>query len=65
MPRLVKKTARGPREIKSEGKSVWICLCGLSKNQPFCDGSHQKTADEAPDKLYRYNDDGSREVADE
>ncbi|PYV64430.1 MAG: hypothetical protein DMG97_34890, partial [Acidobacteria bacterium] len=24
------------------GKSVWIRMCGLSKNQPFCDGS-QKT----------------------
>ncbi len=24
------------------GKYAW-CACGLSKNQPFCDGSHQKT----------------------
>jgi CDGSH-type Zn-finger protein len=23
------------------GKSYWWCSCGQSKNQPFCDGSHQ------------------------
>ncbi len=22
------------------GKSYFWCACGLSKNQPFCDGSH-------------------------
>ncbi len=21
----------------------WWCSCGLSKNQPFCDGSHKET----------------------
>ncbi len=26
------------------GKSYWWCSCGRSKNQPFCDGSHQGTA---------------------
>jgi CDGSH-type Zn-finger protein len=26
-----------------EGKSYWWCACGRSKNQPFCDGSHQGT----------------------
>ncbi|MCC6656920.1 MAG: CDGSH iron-sulfur domain-containing protein [Rhodocyclaceae bacterium] len=26
------------------GKSYWWCACGRSKNQPFCDGSHQGTA---------------------
>ena len=25
------------------GKSYFWCACGLSKNQPFCDGSHQPT----------------------
>jgi len=25
------------------GKSYWWCSCGLSKNQPFCDGSHKPT----------------------
>lgn len=26
-----------------EGKSYHWCACGRSKNQPFCDGSHQGT----------------------
>ena len=26
-----------------EGKEYWWCTCGLSKSQPFCDGSHQGT----------------------
>ena len=26
------------------GKSYYWCSCGQSKNQPFCDGSHQSTA---------------------
>lgn len=25
------------------GKTYWWCACGLSKKQPFCDGSHTKT----------------------
>ena len=26
-----------------EDKEYWWCTCGLSKLQPFCDGSHQGT----------------------
>lgn len=26
-----------------EGKTYYWCACGLSKNQPFCDGSHKQT----------------------
>jgi CDGSH iron-sulfur domain-containing protein 3 len=26
-----------------EGKTYAWCACGLSKNQPFCDGSHKVT----------------------
>lgn len=30
-----------PVEVEvEEGKSYWWCSCGLSKNQPWCDGSH-------------------------
>ena len=29
-------------EVK-EGKSYFWCACGLSKRQPFCDGSHKST----------------------
>ena len=25
------------------GKEYWWCACGLSKNQPFCDGEHKGT----------------------
>jgi CDGSH-type Zn-finger protein len=44
MARLVKKQCKGPLEIKIGTKSKWICMCGLSSNQPFCDDSHKKTA---------------------
>lgn len=26
-----------------KGKEYWWCACGLSKTQPFCDGSHKNT----------------------
>lgn len=29
-----------PVEVE-EGKSYFWCACGLSKNQPFCDGAHK------------------------
>jgi len=35
-------------------------MCGLSKNQPFCDGSHKKTAGEESGKLYMYGKEGTR-----
>ena len=47
-------------EVKVGNESKWICMCGLSSNQPFCDGSHKKTADEETGKVYRYNSDGTR-----
>ena len=28
-------------EVKKD-KSYYWCACGQSKNQPFCDGSHNK-----------------------
>jgi CDGSH-type Zn-finger protein len=35
---------KGPFGVVVEkGKTYWWCACGLSKSQPFCDGSHQGT----------------------
>jgi len=60
MSRLIIKTAKGPQEVKPSKKSVFICMCGLSKNQPFCDGSHMATLDEKDDELYEYDKKGKR-----
>ncbi len=33
---------RGPIPAQVEaGQTYFWCACGLSKNQPFCDGSHK------------------------
>jgi CDGSH-type Zn-finger protein len=63
MARLVRKEDRGPKEVRVGSESKWICMCGLSANQPFCDGSHKKTADEEQGKIYVYNRDGTRSEA--
>ncbi len=35
---------KAPFGVKvEEGKSYWWCACGVSKEQPFCDGSHKGT----------------------
>lgn len=53
MARLVQKTAQKPVEVGEK----WICMCGLSECQPFCDKSHLKTADETTEEVYIYTDD--------
>jgi CDGSH-type Zn-finger protein len=60
LARLVKKEYKGPLEIKVGTNSIWICMCGLSSNQPFCDKSHKKTADEEDNKTYAYEREGDR-----
>lgn len=55
MSRLIHHDATGPQEIKPSDKSAWVCMCGLSQNYPFCDGSHNKARKEEPGKCYVYN----------
>ena len=34
---------KAPFALELEAGDYWWCACGLSKNQPFCDGSHKET----------------------
>ena len=39
-----KRAGESPIGINvTEGKSYFWCTCGISSNQPFCDGSHKGT----------------------
>lgn len=63
MPREITHDAHGPKildedDIDEAKGNIAICMCGLSANYPFCDGSHDATTDEDPNTLYKYEDDG-------
>jgi|GEM_PF-240098 len=64
MSRVIIKTAQGPIKIATIDGEKSICMCGLSKNQPYCDKSHLKTLDEKTDSLYQYDEAGKREELD-
>ena len=62
MARMVRHEGTGPVELKpnEDGKSHWVCMCGLSQDMPLCDGSHKncrKDGGEEEGKLYVYNKD--------
>lgn len=63
MARIITKNDKQPLEIKVGNESKWICMCGLSTNQPFCNGAHKKTMDEKEGKIYTYHPDGTRTEA--
>lgn len=59
-PRII-----GPEDLDEEKGDVAICLCGLSGDYPFCDGSHRATEDEEAGVRYKYEGDradGERHV---
>lgn len=64
MARLIKKTAHGPEIVDCGGEKKKICRCGLSDNQPWCDGSHSKTDEEDPAKMYIYKHGVRQEIVD-
>jgi CDGSH-type Zn-finger protein len=59
MARLVKRTASGPYQVQVGNETKYICGCGLSKSQPYCDGTHKTTRSEDPGKLYWYDEQGN------
>ena len=73
MAREITHEATGPLyldegDIDPEKGDIAVCLCGLSANYPFCDGSHRVTEDEESDELYKYEGDdadGPRRVIEE
>lgn len=66
MSREVTHTADGPYRLTADDidetyGDVAVCLCGLSGERPFCDGSHRQVEDEVEGVRYKYVD-GERRV---
>jgi CDGSH-type Zn-finger protein len=59
MPRLVRHDATGPIRIDPQDKPVFICGCGITKNFPFCDGSHKACKNETEGKVAVYDKDNT------
>jgi CDGSH-type Zn-finger protein len=60
MPRLIRIDATRPYKIEPkdfppDGKSIWICACGLTRTPPFCDKSHKACDAEQAGTLYTYD----------
>jgi len=61
MARIVMRMAIGPHKVTVGQETTFICGCGLSKNQPFCDGTHKTTArTEDLGRVYWYDHRGQR-----
>lgn len=57
MARLIKHERKVPYEIAPSDQPSYVCACGLSKNKPFCDGTHKKITAEEPAEIYIYDED--------
>ncbi len=62
MARLVRHDRNRPYLIQVGDQNIAICACGLSKNKPYCDGTHKITRDEEPEKLVAYDEQHNRLV---
>lgn len=51
-----------PEDVDAEKGDVAVCLCGLSDEYPFCDGSHRRTEGEREGVRYKYVDGARRRV---
>lgn len=60
MARLTRREETSPRPIKVGGETKWICMCGLTKNEPYCDNSHELCKGEDDNTLYEYTETGER-----
>lgn len=64
MARVIVNEHTGPYRIDPENfpkdKPIFICACGLSKNMPYCDGTHKACRNEEEGKVYEYLPDGTR-----
>ncbi len=54
-----KRAGDAPQPVELEsGKNYAWCACGLSSNQPYCDGSHKST-DMTP-VVFKVEDEGTK-----
>ena len=45
--RIVRFVATAPVKVEPSDKPLFICACGLTRNFPFCDGSHKAARSES------------------